>query len=51
VSFDFSLAISALLVVVSAALLVTVKLVVRVPGKARSAGLVLVDPGRRRGPV
>jgi molybdate transport system permease protein len=51
VSFDVSLAISALLVVVSAALLVTVKLVVRVPGKARSAGLVLVAPGRRRGPV
>jgi molybdate transport system permease protein len=47
VSFDVSLAISALLVVVSAALLVTVKLVVRVPGKARGAGLVLVDPGHR----
>jgi molybdate transport system permease protein len=47
VSFDVSLAISALLVVVSAALLVTVKLVVRVPGKARGAGLVLVNPGHR----
>jgi molybdate transport system permease protein len=47
VSFDVSLAISALLVVVSAALLITVKLVVRVPGKARGAGLVLVNPGHR----
>jgi molybdate transport system permease protein len=46
VSFDVSLAISALLVVVSAALLVTVKLIVRVPGKARG-GLVLVNPGHR----
>ena len=46
-SFDVALAISALLVVVSAALLVTVKLVVRVPGKARGAGLVLGDPGHR----
>ena len=50
-SFDLSLAISALLVVVSAALLVTVKLVVRVPGKARGAGLVLVNPGHRRDPA
>ena len=47
ISFDVSLAISALLVVVSAALLVTVRLVVRVPGKTRGAGLVLSAPGRR----
>jgi molybdate transport system permease protein len=47
VNFDVSLAVSALLVVVSAALLVTVKLVVRVPGKARGAGLVLGNPGHR----
>ena len=46
-SFDVALAISALLVVVSAALLITVKLVVRVPGKARGAALVLTAPGRR----
>jgi molybdate transport system permease protein len=46
-SFDVALAISALLVVVSAALLITVKLVVRVPGKARGAGLVLGNPGHR----
>ncbi|HEY3613564.1 MAG TPA: ABC transporter permease subunit [Gaiellales bacterium] len=47
VSFDVSLAISALLVLVSAALLITVRLIVRVPGKARGAGLVLVKPGER----
>jgi molybdate transport system permease protein len=47
VSFDVSLAISALLVVVSAALLITVKVFVRVPGKVRGAGLVLGNPGHR----
>jgi molybdate transport system permease protein len=46
-SFDVALAISALLVVVSAALLLTVKLIVHVPGKARGAGLALGAPGHR----
>jgi molybdate transport system permease protein len=46
-SFDVALAISALLVVVSAALLLTVKLIVHVPGKARGTGLVLGAPGQR----
>jgi molybdate transport system permease protein len=46
-SFDVALAISALLVVVSAALLLTVKLIVHVPGKARGTGLVLGAPGHR----
>jgi molybdate transport system permease protein len=36
-SFDVALAIGALLVVVSAAVLITVKLIVRLPGRARSA--------------
>ena len=41
-SFDLALAISALLVVVSAAVLITVKLVSRLPGRARGADAVFM---------
>jgi molybdate transport system permease protein len=49
-NFDLSLAISALLVVVSAAVLITVKLVSRLPGRTRGADTVFLasaaGPGR-----
>jgi molybdate transport system permease protein len=49
-SFDVALAIGGLLVVVSAAVLITVKLILRLPGRPRSAEdtvtLALVRPGR-----
>jgi molybdate transport system permease protein len=49
-SFDVALAIGALLVVVSAAVLITVKLIVRLPARAgdaeRAIAIALVRPGR-----
>ena len=40
-NFDLSLAISSLLVVVSAAVLITVKLVSRLPGRTRGADVFM----------
>jgi molybdate transport system permease protein len=48
-NFDLSLAISALLVVVSAAVLITVKLVSRLPGRARGADAVFMASAAKPG--
>jgi molybdate transport system permease protein len=48
-NFDLSLAISALLVVVSAAVLITVKLVSRLPGRARGADVFMGSAVQSRG--
>ena len=48
-NFDLALAISALLVVVSAAVLITVKLVSRLPGRARGADTVFMASAVRPG--
>ena len=48
-NFDLALAISALLVVVSAAVLITVKLVSRLPGRASGADTVFMASAAKPG--
>ena len=49
-SFDVALAIGALLVVISAAVLIVVKLLVRLPGRARDADGAFIATALSRGP-